>query len=84
MDSFYGSFQAVSGGDIVGHQRLLLASFNPPSIGSSDYTYSDTYNVAANGTYSTPAMNYVVGNGIRIGSGIGPYLGLTWRSRRPP
>jgi uncharacterized protein (TIGR03437 family) len=83
MDSFYGSFQAVGGGDILGHQRLLLASFNPTAIGSSDYTYSDTYNVAANGTYSSPATNYVVANGIRIGSGIGPYLGLSVALQAP-
>ena len=87
MDSFYGSFNAVGGGNILGHQRLLLASFNPTAIGSSDYTYSDTYNVAANGTYSSPATNpvtnYVVGNGIRIGSGIGPYLGLSVALQAP-
>jgi uncharacterized protein (TIGR03437 family) len=82
MDSFYGSLSA-NGGTIVGHQRLLLASFNPTAIGSSDYTYSDTYNVAANGTYASPVMNYVVGNGIRIGSGIGPYLGLSVALQAP-
>jgi uncharacterized protein (TIGR03437 family) len=82
MDSFYGSLSA-NGGTIVGHQRLRLASFNPTAIGSSDYTYSDTYNVAANGTYASPVMNYVVGNGIRIGSGIGPYLGLSVALQAP-
>jgi uncharacterized protein (TIGR03437 family) len=78
LDSFYGSFSA-NGGAIVGHQRLadFFNSF------TTDYTYSDTYNVAANGTYSTPDMNYVVGNGIRIGSGIGPYLGLSLALQAP-
>jgi uncharacterized protein (TIGR03437 family) len=78
LDSFYGSFSA-NGGTIVGHQRFL-DFFN---AFTTDYTYSDTYNVAANGTYSSPATNYVVGNGIRIGSGIGPYLGLNVALQAP-
>src|ERR1035438_10532665 len=91
LDSFYGSLSA-NGGTIVGHQRLLLDSFNPTvtnstTITPSDYTYSDTYNVAANGTYSSPATNpvtnYVVANGIRIGSGIGPFLGLSVALQAP-
>ena len=71
-DSFYGSFSANAGA-VVGHQRinslLVPLTFN--------YTYSDSYTLGANGSYSSPAMNYVVGPGIRIGSGIGPYLGLS-------
>jgi uncharacterized protein (TIGR03437 family) len=87
LDAFYGSFSAA-GGNIVGHQRFLLDSFNPTvtnstAINPSDYTYSDTYTLAANGTYSSPATNYVVGNGIRIGSGIGPYLGLSVALQAP-
>ena len=41
-------------------------------------TDSEAYSVASNGTYSNPSvMNYVVGaDGVRIGSGIGPYLGI--------
>jgi uncharacterized protein (TIGR03437 family) len=91
LDAFYGSFSAA-GGNIVGHQRLLLDSFNPTvtnstTITPSDYTYSDTYSVAANGTYSSPATNpvtnYAVGNGIRIGSGIGPLLGISVALQAP-
>jgi uncharacterized protein (TIGR03437 family) len=75
MDSFYGALSA-SGGNIEGHRRLLNY-FNPsPLETTTDRTYSDTYSVAANGTYASPVMNYVVGSGIRIGSGIGPYLGI--------
>ena len=70
-DSFYGAFSAAAG-TAVGHQRLFDV-FNPAP---SNYTYSEAYNVASNGTYTTAAMNYVVGPGIRIGSGIGPYLGI--------
>jgi uncharacterized protein (TIGR03437 family) len=77
-DSFYGSFSA-NGGAIVGHQRL--ADFFVAS--AYNYTYSDSYTVAANGLYSNPIMNYVVGGGIRIGSGIGPYLGLSVALQAP-
>ena len=74
LDTYYGSMSANSG-SIVGHQRILeLLSYG----GSYDYTYSDSYTLGSNGTYSTPVTNYVVGgDGIRIGSGIGPYLGLS-------
>ncbi len=42
-----------------------------------DYTYADAYSALTNGSYITPAASYVVGsNGIRIGAGIGPYLGI--------
>jgi uncharacterized protein (TIGR03437 family) len=73
MDSFYGAWSATSGA-IVGHERLLNVLLNGAPI---NYTYSDGYTLAANGTYSTPVTNYVVSNGIRIGSGIGPFLGLS-------
>jgi uncharacterized protein (TIGR03437 family) len=71
LDAYYGSLSA-GGGNIVGHQRLL----DPFSGAPAGYTYSESYNVAANGTYSNPAANYVVSGGVRIGSGIGPFLGL--------
>src|ERR1019366_3562721 len=78
LDTFYGSLSA-NGGNIVGHQRLLNF-FNPSA---ANYTYSDTYTVPSNGAYSSPAMNYVVGSGIRIGSGIGPLLGISVALQAP-
>jgi uncharacterized protein (TIGR03437 family) len=78
LDSFYGSLSA-GGGNIVGHQRLQ-DFFNPAP---ANYTYSDTYNVPSNGAYGNPSTNYVVGGGIRIGSGIGPYLGLSVALQAP-
>ena len=78
LDSFYGSLSA-NAGTIVGHQRLLDVFNSSPT----DYTYSDTFTVPANGAYSNPAMNYVVGSGIRIGSGIGPYLGISVALQAP-
>jgi uncharacterized protein (TIGR03437 family) len=73
FDSYYGSLNA-NGGVAVGHQRLN----NVLDTYSTGYTYSEAYSVASDGTYSNPAvMNYVVGaGGVRIGSGIGPYLGI--------
>ena len=74
LDTYYGSFSA-SNNNIIGHQRYLSIPY-PGSV--VDYTYSDTYSALSNSSYtSTGVMTYVVGqNGIRIGSGIGPYLGI--------
>jgi uncharacterized protein (TIGR03437 family) len=73
FDSYYGSLNA-NGGVAVGHQRLN----NVLDTYSTGYTYSEAYSVASDGTYSNPnVMRYVVGaGGMRIGSGIGPYLGI--------
>ena len=73
LDNYYGALSANSG-SIVGHQRILeLLSYG----GSYDYTYSDGYSLSSTGAYSTSTTNYVVGaDGIRIGSGIWPYLGI--------
>ncbi|HEV2447019.1 MAG TPA: IPT/TIG domain-containing protein [Candidatus Sulfopaludibacter sp.] len=73
LDTYYGSLQA-GGGVIVDHQRQTDVFFAYPE----GYTYSDTYSVKSDGTYSNGVMKYVVGPGgaVRIGSGIGPYLGI--------
>jgi uncharacterized protein (TIGR03437 family) len=74
LDTYYGALDAVSGGAIVGHQRLL----SPFNANAFDYTYNDSYSAPNNGAYSTATTNYVVGaGGVRIGSGIGPYLGIS-------
>jgi uncharacterized protein (TIGR03437 family) len=72
LDTYYGAVNG-GGGSLVGHQRLA-EMFNSTAV---DYTYSDTYTANAS-TYSTAEMSYAVGAGgaVRIGSGIGPYLGL--------
>jgi uncharacterized protein (TIGR03437 family) len=73
FDSYYGSLNA-NAGLAVGHQRVADV------LDGAIYglTYSETYSVASDGTYSNPSvMRYVVGaGGVRIGSGIGPYLGI--------
>jgi uncharacterized protein (TIGR03437 family) len=73
LDTYYGSLSA-SGGNVVNTQRLL----SPFQSSVFDYTYADTYSTpSSSGAYSTPLMNYVVGvGGVRIGSGIGPNLGI--------
>jgi len=74
LDTYYGSLNA-GGGLIWDHQRTLNPLFSSAAYGG---TYSDSYSVASNGTYNNGIMNYVVGAGgaVRIGSGIGPYLGI--------
>jgi uncharacterized protein (TIGR03437 family) len=78
LNGYYGSFNA-NAGNIVGHERLL----DPFNASAEDYTYSDTYSVPANGAYTSGAVNYVVSGGVRIGSGIGPYLGITVALQAP-
>lgn len=78
LDTYYGALDAISG-SVIGHQRIEYSNAAAGAIGVEGYTYSDTYSVTSNGTYTTPAMKYAVGaNGaIRIGSGIGPELGIS-------
>jgi len=82
LDSYYGSFSA-NGGVVVGHQRIrsLLNS----SV--EDFTYSDSYSLNSDGSYddSSTATHYVVGNGgaVRIGYGIGPFLGISVAVKAP-
>jgi len=75
FDSYYGSYYATAAGDIIGHQRIVFDSGS--AIG---YTYSDTFPVSDKGSYTNTesSAQYVAGtNGIVIGLGIGPYLGVS-------
>lgn len=78
IDSYYGSLNAVSGAE-VGHQRQQYNDAANNAISTFGYTYSDSFSVGSNGTYSTPNAKYVVGAGgqVRIGTGIGPELGIS-------
>src|ERR1017187_9675107 len=82
LDTFYGSLSAVSGGKILGHQRIEDLFYTPAT---TDFTYTDSYTLNSGGAYSVPAARYVVGAGgaIRIGSGIAPYLGLSVALQAP-
>ena len=83
LDTYFGALSAA-GGTIVGHQRQTDVFFTNPT----GVTYSDTYNVPANGAYTdtNTATKYVVGAGgaVRIGSGIGPFLSLSVALQAPP
>jgi uncharacterized protein (TIGR03437 family) len=72
--SYYGSYYATAAGNIIGHQRIVFDSGS--AIG---YTYSDTFPVGTDGSYTDTGTStqYVAGSsGIVIGLGIGPYLGI--------
>jgi len=64
FDTYYGSFSALSGGVLLGHERV--SQFG-------DYTFFDTYLLNSDGTYDDPALSqhYIFGAGgaIRIGFG---------------
>jgi uncharacterized protein (TIGR03437 family) len=76
LDTYYGAISYGVYGS-VGHQRLAQIFGTNPNGYAIDYTYTDTYTANAT-TYSNSLMRYAVGAGgaARIGSGIGPYLGL--------
>ena len=87
LDTYYGAING-GGGSMVGHQRLASV-LDADSTGeyAIDFTYGDTYTPNASTYTGAPvgyeiggpgAMSYVVGEGgaVRIGSGIGPNLGL--------
>ena len=82
LDTFYGSLSAVSGGKILGHQRIEDLFYSPAT---TDFTYADSYTLTSGATYSTSAARYALGAGgaVRIGSGIGPYLGLSVALQAP-
>jgi uncharacterized protein (TIGR03437 family) len=72
--SYYGSYYATAAGNIIGHQRIVVNSGS--ALG---YTYSDTFPVGTDGSYTDTGSStqYVAGaGGIVIGLGIGPYLGI--------
>jgi uncharacterized protein (TIGR03437 family) len=82
LDSYYGSF-IVLGQAVVGHERLL-SLFNASAEG---FTFSNSLPASIPGTYTDTSgtTQYVVGNGgtIRVGFGIGPYLGINVALQAP-
>jgi uncharacterized protein (TIGR03437 family) len=77
FDTYYGSLSALGGGQLVQHERQLYAGADG-SYGPYGYTFADTFTAGNNGQSATTAMKYTVSadGTIRIGSGIGPYLGI--------
>ena len=77
LDGYYGALNAVSG-SVIGQQWLQYNQAAAGAITTSSYTYSNNFAPKSDGTYSDSFMRYAVtANGaIRIGSGIGPALGV--------
>ncbi len=73
LDSFYGALNAIPGGDIVGHERLLFSAGSP--YGS---TYWASYpNTPITGSYqdASGTIQYTIGqNGFRLTYGTQGYL----------
>ena len=64
IDSFYGTFNALQGNNIIGHERLLYSGQSPEG-----FTYKSTYPANLNGTYadSSNITQYTIGqNGFRL------------------
>ena len=73
VDTYYGSFTASSG-VLVGHQRIQSGSG-----AGQGFTYTDSYpSGSSNYTDMANSTQYIIGaGGVRIGVGIGPFLGLS-------
>jgi uncharacterized protein (TIGR03437 family) len=84
LDGYYGSFNATSNGNIIAHERLADQEFYVSAYG---YTFADSFTPPVTGAYvdNGYSVNYWVGDGgtVRIGEGIGPYLGLTVAFQAP-
>lgn len=70
LDSYYGSIDLLSGGNIIGDQRLNLPLAGVPE----DYTYFDNYTLGGNGSSSDSDYNQTywssADGSIRIGYGV--------------
>ena len=80
-DSYYGSLVAITGGTIVGHQRI-----NDIFNGPYDYTYNDAFTFNKDGSVDDPytSQHYVFSGAYRVGVGNSPFLGFTVAIGAPP
>jgi len=84
LSSYYGAFSAygpfsAGSGTIIGHQRILTSLDINANSAPFDYTYSDTFSVAADATHDDfLSFHHVVGaaGAIRIGYGTRAHLGI--------
>jgi uncharacterized protein (TIGR03437 family) len=83
LDTYYGAFSAAPGGNIVGHKRY----FDPINGGNFGFTYPSSYPASITGPYTNASgsTKFTFGNNgaIRIGFGIGPYLGISVALQAP-
>jgi uncharacterized protein (TIGR03437 family) len=85
LSTYYGAFSAGSG-TIIGHQRILTSLDTNANAAPFDYTYSDTFSVAADATQDDfLSFHHVVGaaGSIRIGYGTRAHLGINVALRVP-
>ena len=85
LSTYYGAFSAGSG-TIIGHQRILTSLDTNANSAPFDYTYSDTFSVAADATQDDfLSFHHVVGasGAIRIGYGTAAHLGINVALRVP-
>jgi uncharacterized protein (TIGR03437 family) len=78
IDTYYGVFNAFSG-NILGHERLLYAGTAAEGVAYTTTYPAASYTGLANVGQLDPSatVQYTVGaGGIRIGFGIGPWLGI--------
>ena len=84
FDGYYGSFNATSTGNIIQHARLSDQIFDATTY---DWTTAESFTPPGTGTYTDnhEYFQFAVGDGgtVRIGEGIGPYLGLTVAFQAP-
>ncbi|MGD1097828.1 MAG: hypothetical protein ABSB35_38300 [Bryobacteraceae bacterium] len=89
-DSYFGSFDAFGGNQVLGHQRLLFPS---ETSTPDDYTFNGAYSFNSDGSIddggsinNSPDYHYqFTSNGVyRIGFGEGPVYGLNVAIQAPP
>ncbi len=84
FDGYYGSLNATSTGTIVAHERVDDQIFYGSTYG---WTLTDSFSPPVTGAYTDQStqFQYWVSDGgtVRIGQGIGPYLGLTVAFQAP-
>jgi len=84
FDGYYGSFSVSSAGNIIAHERLSDLILENSTY---DWTFSDAVAPPVSGTYTDTgySFQYAVGAGgaVRIGEGIGPYLGISVAFQAP-
>lgn len=84
LDGYFGSLNATNTGTIIAHERLSDLIFDNSTYG---FAYTDTFTYPVSGSYTDSYLGaqYWVGDGgaVRIGQGIGPFLGISLAFQAP-
>jgi uncharacterized protein (TIGR03437 family) len=76
LDTYYGALNALPGGQILGHRRVLTGSAGSPAHS----TYAASYSINSSGTDDSNDQEHFffgAGGAIRIGLGNNPLLGIS-------